>query len=391
VTLEHHLQRRVRSAGLTLAVAALAGAWTSPASAATGLSSRTVTATCDVSPQLSLPPADLSRLEVRVNATLPSAVKPGETFPFDRPSLRFFADPAAESPTTGQYSLQLESATVTATGTVEHSAPLKDAPLDLGTVDRSKSRLLRWLAPPSGALGPIGPFTATTATRKAEFGLTFTLQVNYVDPNQPTFAPVGARLTCKTDAPIASVPVYRPATGLPTVAKVLPNRAAPDSWVNVYGRRLESATSVEILGFEVAYEIVSSTQIRAKVPSPAFFIDPGPFVATRVNVTNDLGASRDTRYDDLAFLYSPTYTGPAVTSVTPDVASSTRTQVVWLEGSALKGATSVTIGGEEAPFIAFGDNRIVLQTTPRPAGRYGIGVTAPAGTMPDEQIFIRYE
>ncbi len=185
------------------------------------------------------------------------------------------------------------------------------------------------------------------------------------------------------------MPVSRPATGLPTVAKVLPNRAAPGSWVTVYGRRLDSATSVSIFG-RTAFEIVSPTMLRAQMPLLMFFVSPGPFIPMQVSVTNDIGTSVDTRYDDVAYLYDKSYTGPAVTSVTPATVSTERTSVIWLDGSNLTGVTNVTIGGQSAPFMVFKD-RIAVQATPRAAGSYGIGLTAAAGTMPDRQISVRYE
>ncbi|MFF2389696.1 IPT/TIG domain-containing protein [Agromyces sp. NPDC058104] len=135
--------------------------------------------------------------------------------------------------------------------------------------------------------------------------------------------------------------------------------------VTISGTDLGGTTEVTVDGVPVTFTQVSDTEI-------SFITSAHAAGAVEVIVTTPNGES-----NPLPFTY---YDVPALTALTPDEGPTAGGTIVSITGTALGGATTVTVDGVSVPFTQVSDTEIALTTPSHTAGTVDVVVTTPGGS-----------
>ncbi|WP_162257712.1 IPT/TIG domain-containing protein [Agromyces sp. Root81] len=134
--------------------------------------------------------------------------------------------------------------------------------------------------------------------------------------------------------------------------------------VTITGSGLAGATAVTIDGVSVPFTPVSATEITFTTPAHAAG-------AVDVVVTTPAGDS-----NALPFTFVP---APTLTTLDPNQGPTMGGTIVTMTGTALAGATAVTIDGVSVPFTQVSDTEIAFVTPAHAAGPVDVVVTTPGG------------
>jgi hypothetical protein len=157
----------------------------------------------------------------------------------------------------------------------------------------------------------------------------------------------------------------------PAISSFAPASGAPGSTVTIEGSALDGATSVTIGRVAAQFSIVSATRLSVTVPATA--------TTGRIVVTTPGGTATSTV--DFTVTAAP----PTISSFSP--ASGAAGATVAIEGTALDGATGVTIGGVTAQFSIVSATRLNVPV-PATATTGRIVVTTPGGTATSTYDFV---
>lgn len=331
---------------------------------------------------------------VQVRGTLPTAAHAGRPFTFDGLTARFTIEPDLLRPqvegTSGTLNARLDDFALIADGgsPTRSSVVSATAPLDLGTKPVPIARAPFFDAPvgaPKATFDPVGPWTIDAAAGGVAVGLdafTLTLTPGSESPGFGTTFVSGKPLICKPSSPYFAkfrVDGPPPVEQAPVVTGLDPNIGPGGTTVTIRGTNLQNATGVAFEGNPAVFKLVSDTELRAIVPTLNFLVPPPPTLAWDVSVTNGAGTSVDTPADDFTYLTGTPFP-PVVKIIVPSTVTWWRGATVRVAGSALKGATKVTIGGTAAKFTVRSDSELSVTAAPRLPGTYAVRVTTPGGT-----------
>jgi hypothetical protein len=153
----------------------------------------------------------------------------------------------------------------------------------------------------------------------------------------------------------------------PSVTVVSPATGPIGTTVSITGTGFLGATQVDFGGAVTTASAMSDNLIQATSPSN------GPGVVD-VRVVTAGGTSPTSAADHFTYTASPT---PVVSAVGP--ASGSPGSVVYITGSGLNVAGSVTFGAASAAFVVLSDT-LVQATSPAGSGTVDVRVTTPGGT-----------
>ncbi|NBM19387.1 IPT/TIG domain-containing protein [Streptomyces sp. GC420] len=212
--------------------------------------------------------------------------------------------------------------------------------------------------------------TNLTGTTGVHFGTRAATSVTVVSPTQVTAVSpsgngaVGVTVTTPggTSGP---VPFYY--VGAPFKQTLSPSAGstAGGDTITISGIGLTSATSVAFGANSVVPTVVSDSQITAVAPA-------GAAGSVGVTITTAGGT-----HNGLSYTYVPV---PTVTAVAPDEGSTSGGTAVTVTGTGLTNTTSVTFGGNPAPFTVISDTAVSAVTPPGAAGAVDVTVTNDAGS-----------
>ncbi|MGW3041744.1 IPT/TIG domain-containing protein [Kitasatospora sp. NPDC001159] len=164
---------------------------------------------------------------------------------------------------------------------------------------------------------------------------------------------------------------YTYVTPAPTITNFTPTSGSTvgGTQVTVTGTGLTGATAVSIAGvpattFQVLNDttIVATTAPHAPTSGPVSVTTPGGTATSAGNYTYATPA-------------------PTVTGIFPTSGPSGKSTQVAISGTALTGATSVTVNGNPVPFTVVSDNEITATLPPHAAGTVTVTVTTPGGSV----------
>ncbi|GAA1778304.1 hypothetical protein GCM10009748_08580 [Agromyces lapidis] len=187
-------------------------------------------------------------------------------------------------------------------------------------------------------------------------------EITFVTPAHAA-GPVDVVVTTPGGASGALPFTYVPA---PVLASLSPDEGpvAGGTLVTILGSDLAGATVVTVDGVSVPFTQVSDTEITFESPAHvAGVVD--------VVVTTPGGAS-----NALPFTF---FDVPVLTSLAPDEGPAAGGTAVTVTGTALGGATSLTVDGVSVPFTQVSDTEISFTTEPHAAGPVDVVVTTPGG------------
>ncbi|MGW9178792.1 IPT/TIG domain-containing protein [Agromyces sp. NPDC055658] len=198
-----------------------------------------------------------------------------------------------------------------------------------------------------------------------------------VSPTQITFSspphaagPVDVVVTTPGGASDPLTFTYIPA---PVLTALAPDQGpvAGGTPVTITGTDLGDASEVTVDGVSVPFTQVSDTEITFETPAHA----AGEVDVVVTTAGGDSNALPFTYFDE-----------PVLTTLTPDEGPAAGGTLVTITGSALGGATEVTVDGVSVPFTQVSDTQITFTTAPHAAGPVDVVVTTPGGAS-DPLVF----
>ncbi|GGQ67908.1 hypothetical protein GCM10010166_42370 [Couchioplanes caeruleus subsp. azureus] len=197
--------------------------------------------------------------------------------------------------------------------------------------------------------------------------------LQFVAPARPTIGGVDVTVTTRYGTSTV-VPAGRLSYVLPPrpVVSGLSADAGPSqvaSTVLVNGSYLRGASQVTIGGQPARFTVLSDSQIRAVFP-------PQPGVWVNVHVTTPGGTSEAHSNTDFRYI---TVGAPSVTSLSVSRGPTYTATTVLINGSQLRWASRVTVGGRTVPFTQISETQLGATLPARAAGTVNIQVTTPGG------------
>lgn len=175
---------------------------------------------------------------------------------------------------------------------------------------------------------------------------------------------------------IVTADQYTENPGPPNVGEVGPVNGATSGGtsVQIYGQFFSGATAVTFGGQPAASFVVHSPSYITAVTPPALVSGP-----VDIRVTTSYGTSSVNGFDRF------TFTGPIVTSLSPNVGSTAGGKSLTINGSGFSGASQVVIGTTKikaAAFTSVSNTKIVVKAPAHAAGAVQVVVTTLSGSSP---------
>ncbi|MFF4645877.1 IPT/TIG domain-containing protein [Streptomyces sp. NPDC001389] len=172
---------------------------------------------------------------------------------------------------------------------------------------------------------------------------------------------------------------YTYLTPVPTITNFTPTSGSTvgGTQVTITGTGFTGAIAVSIAGVPATtFQVLNDTTIVATTAPSA--PSSGP-----VSVTTPGGTATS------AGNYTYVTPAPTVTGIFPTSGPSGKSTQVAISGTALTGATSVTVNGNPVPFTVVSDNEIIATLPPHAAGTVTVTVTTPGGSASIPFIYTR--